>query len=499
MAGISVDVGTSVVKAAAYDANSKLLGVWCHPAPVLRRHSRFSEYDMDTLWESICDVVRQAASELDERVDRVAVTGQGDGCWLISNDGRSVGNAVLWNDGRSSSVVERWREDGSEQRIFDITGSATFPGAQSAILAWLRDNDPARLQGARYALFCSGWLFYQMTGMVSVERSDASLPWLNIREREYSTEAVRLRGLEWASHLLPPLIDSAERGHTISAEAAAAMGVPAGISVTYAPFDAPAMAIGAGVVDPGETLVILGTTLIVESVVDVVDTSGKSMGMTLCTGAPDTWLRLFGTLSGTDSLNFLVGLLGYDSAAELADEAATSEPGARGVRVLPYFSPAGERAPFIDSSVSATVTGLNLDRTRADLARAHLEGLTFAIRHCLDQLSEPPQRLSVCGGGAESLFWCQLIADVTGLETNRIAEPELGARGAELVAQAAARGLPVRAVAKSRMPSGEKFLPNPAQRGVYDDGYRRFHTLRTSVTGKADDNPRTLTRMEKLV
>lgn len=485
MAGISIDIGTCVIKVVAYGPSAEVLGVCNGPAPVLREHPQYSEYDPDMLWGVICDAVRQTARDIGQPVDHISVTGQGDGCWLIDDDGRSVGNAILWNDGRGHDIVDRWRSDGTETAVFEETGSATFPGAQSVLLEWLSEHQSSRITAAKYALFSSGWLFYRLTGTAVVEPSDAGLPWLDIRRRTYSHEADRVRGLEWTRRLRPPLIASAHAGFALSSAAAADLGLPSGTPVIHAPFDSPAMAIGAGVVDPGETLVILGTTLIVESVVSNVDTSGEPSGMTLCTGLPDTWIRLFGTLSGTDSVNYMASILGYHDAEEYVRSASTSPPGANGVRILPYFSPAGERAPFIDSSITASVLGLNLDRTRADIARAQVEGLTYAIRHCLDQLHERPRQLVLCGGGSASRFWCQLIADVTGVEAARVTEPELGARGAFIVAQAALAGEDVRIAAKTQAPPREHFAPDSALQALYDEGYQSLHQSREALHGQS--------------
>lgn len=481
--GLAVDIGTSVVKVAAFDSAGRLLTTARCDAPVLRPQPGFSEYNPETVWRAVCDAVGDVTGKLGSDVDRIAVTAQGDGCWLIGEDGAALGNAVLWNDGRAGAIVETWERDGTAARVFAQNGSALFPGAQAAILRWLQDHDPERLERATSVLFCGGWLTHRLTGVIASDRSDASLPWLDIRTRSYSREILDVLGMRWVERLLPPLCDDAAVSGQLTSQAARDLGLEQGIPVVRAPFDCVAMALGAGVTAPGDTLVVLGTTLIVESVISQVDTDGEPRGMTLCTGLPDTWLRLFGTLSGTDSLNWMTNVLGLDSARAYIADAERSPSGARGLRVLPYFSPAGERAPFIDPSARAAILGLSLDHNGSDMARAHLEGLTLALRHCLEETASDPRELVICGGGAASPFWCGLIADVTGVRTRRIPDVELGALGADLVARAALGRGPLVALTTGDEGEAAEYVhqPDQARRDLYDAMYTQFHLLRSQA------------------
>ncbi|HAG57938.1 MAG TPA: hypothetical protein DEQ49_17745 [Arthrobacter bacterium] len=102
---------------------------------------------------------------------------------------------------------------------------------------------------------------------------------------------------------------------------------------------------------------------------------------------------------------------------------ASGCPGRR--RFLPYSSPAGEGAPFLDP-----------------LARDVLEGLTLVIRDCPTASGDSPTELRVCGGGAASALWLQLIADVTGIPVLRSTDTDVGAKGAFLIGLAATGGAP---------------------------------------------------------
>jgi len=478
MIGLAIDIGTSVVKVAAFDQEGKLVADARSDAPVLRPRPGFSEYDPDAVWAAVCAAIEDITGRYGRDVQHISVTGQGDGCWLIADDGSPVGHAILWNDGRAAEIISEWERSGTAEQVYRHNASALFTGAQAAILRWLSDNEPERLGRAASVLFCTGWLTHRLTGVVAADRSDASLPWLDIRARSYSQEILDILDMRWVERLRPPLCDDLSVIGELTSGAADDLGLVPGIPVTHAPFDCVAMALGAGVVCPGDTLVVLGTTLIVESVIAEVDTNGPARGMTLCTGLPDTWLRLFGTFSGTDSINWMTSVLAMGSAAAYLDKAESAPPGAHGLRILPYFSPAGERAPFIDPTARAALVGLSLDHDRADIARAHLEGLTFALRHCVEQMPTASKELVVCGGGAASRFWCALIADVTGVPTRSLPDAELGALGADVAARAALSGTAEKTLVARNDLDAWSFDPNPSTRSLYDDAYAQFHTLR---------------------
>lgn len=480
MVALCIDIGTSVVKAVAYDLDGQVLAIGGERAPVLRLKPRWSEYDPNTIWDVVGVLSRRILAGIGcSSLDFITITGQGDGCWLTDAEGNATGNAILWNDGRAHEVIQRWTDDGTIEEAFRVNGSSLFTGAQVAILTALKEAADPRLDGARHVQSCKDWLASRLTGRVATERSDASLPWLDIGRREYAPELLAIYQAEWARELLPPLIPDCSIYGELTPEAAAYIGVETGVPVVVGPFDCVSMAIGARATEPGQTVCVLGTTLIVESVVDMLDLSGPPGGMTLCSGLPDTWLRLFGTLSGTDTVNWTAAQFGFSDARELSLAAESVPAGSSGVVFLPYLSPAGERAPFLDPKARASIIGLNLEHDRNVVARAMLEGLTCTIQHCLEHMPTPPTELRVTGGGASSRLWCQMMADMTQLPTLRLANAELGAEGCFFVGMVATGRAPdIKTALAAVTPEFEEFTPNAALAARYREIYARFHSER---------------------
>ncbi|MER7478697.1 FGGY-family carbohydrate kinase [Streptomyces sp. NPDC126510] len=478
MTAIAIDAGTTTIKAVGYADDGTELAVSRQPTQVSRPRPGWSEQDMSEVWAAVCTAVREVLTALPEPPGMVALTAQGDGAWLVDGRGRPTGPAVLWNDGRAAARVTAWERDGVVEEAFRITGSRVSTGMPNAVLSWLGEHDPDRVARSEHLLTCGGWLYLRLTGEPAVDESDASAPFMDIRRRAWSDRLFELYGLEWARRLLPPLRDDEHRVTALSGAAAAETGLPAGVPVVMAPYDICATAIGAGVVDVGQACCILGTTLAAEAVTDTVVTDDP-VGITVTLGVPGRYLRAFPTMSGCDVLDWGARLLGVASAADLMALAAQGGRDTAGVRFVPYLSPAGERAPFFDPTARGSLSGLSLDAGREDVARALVEGVTMTIRDCLAAATGTPERLALCGGGARSDFWPQLIADMTGLAVTVPLDAEVGARGAWLTGLVATgREADFPTAAARHLAYAVAYEPDAARSAEFTGRYADFLRLR---------------------
>ncbi|NGN63971.1 carbohydrate kinase [Streptomyces sp. A7024] len=481
MTSIAIDAGTTKVKVVGYGPDGAELTAASRPTQVLRPRPGWSEQDMDQVWDAVAGAVREVVAALPEPPGLVAVTGQGDGAWLVDDRGRPTGNAVLWNDGRAASLVSEWERDGTVAEAFRICGSRLSTGMPNAVLAWMREHDPDRPARSRHLLTCGGWLFLKLTGEAAVDESEASAPFLDLRQRTVSDRLFELYGLEWARDLLPAVRDDDHRVTQLSAAATAETGLPAGIPVVLAPYDICATAIGSGAVSAGRACTILGTTLATEIVVDSADSvaTDDPVGITVTLGVPGHYLRAFPTMSGGDMLDWGARLLGLASAGELMSLAERGAEHTAGVRFLPYLSPAGERAPFFDPAARGSLSGLSLDSGREDVARAVVEGVTMAIRDCLAAAPTTPGLLTLSGGGAGSGYWTRLIADLTGVPVAIPADTEIGARGAWLTGMVATGREPDFPTAVARhVRIADTYEPDPKHSPAAADRYAEFLRLR---------------------
>ncbi|MGH4030072.1 FGGY family carbohydrate kinase [Actinomycetota bacterium Odt1-20B] len=433
MSVLAIDVGTTMIKSVVFDDQGTEIAVSRLATEVHRRHAGWAEQDMDTVWNAVVYTVRNALSEIDDPVWLVTFTAQGDGAWLVDKAGRPTGPAILWSDGRSGDILTRWEREGVLEEAFRRNGSLTCSGMPNAIFSWLGSRDPQRLARSSASLTAAGWLFLNLTGVVAMDESDASAPFLDHRTGDYDPEIIDLFGLTAYARLLPKVLGEEERIAEITKEAASQLGLPEGLPVVMAPYDIASTARGVGVVNPGQACSILGTTLCTEIVRHDVDTTGEPSGINIAYRGRERILRAFPTLNGAEVLGWASKLLRLEGGPpELSELAFTAAPGAGGLMFMPYLSPAGERAPFLDPRARGAFWGLSLEHTRAEIARGVFDGLSLALRDSLVASRTDVTELRLCGGGANSDAWCQLIADATGVPTARSGDTELGAKGAFL-------------------------------------------------------------------
>lgn len=381
---IGVDVGTSVVKAAAFDPLGRTLAVESRPVG-LAIHGGRVEQDMDEVYGAVGEVLAALGSD---GVAFVGLTGQGDGVWLV--DAAVAGpQAISWMDGRAHELVDAWLASGVFETVYRRTGSAMFPGCPGPVLAWLDRHEPASLDAATTALYCKDMVFQRLTGVRATDVSDASTPFLDPVTRAYAPDIVAALGLTHRSSLLAPVSDPV-----------ATAELPSGLPISNGPYDLPACALGAGVARPGDGLLIVGTCLAALVATERLALDGEPAGLHISTDRPGHWLRAMPAMVGTAALDWVLTTTGVRHT-EVDALLATTPPGANGVRVLPYFAPSGERAPFVEPRLRAEFTGVSLETTPAELIRAVCEGIGFAARHCLEAAGLTGT-LALCGGGTRS-------------------------------------------------------------------------------------------------
>jgi erythritol kinase len=476
---LGIDLGTSSVKAALFDSGGAAVQTAWRPVTLDHLQGGRVEQDPQRVVVDVSGVVSELLAEVPaRRVEAVAVTGQGDGCWLTDAEGLPTRSAVSWMDGRAASIVSDWAADGTLQRVFDVSGNVLFPGVQGAILRWMAQYESSSLERAETAGYCKDMVFTRLTGVRATDPSDASVPFGNVSGDGYCAEVIDACGLTRWSSLLAPIVRPLPQA-PLSGDGGHLLGLPAGIPVTAGPFDLPSCAVGAGVTDVGDGLLVVGTSLGCQVVVDSAPhPAGRPHGMTIATSAPDRRLRVQATMLGCASLDWLLRTLGM-THDEIDYALESTAPGAGGAEALPYLAPSGERAPFVATAAAGQFTGIRLTTTRYDLVRALCESLAFAARECFEATGRPDHaRLAVCGGGSRSLPWLRIFATVLRSPLSLARLPEVGARGAVLSAVQAGGGDVD--VAEWTAPSAT-IAPEESLLAFYDDAYQRYLSQRRSA------------------
>lgn len=474
---IGIDAGQTVTKAVCFDEELRELGSGSARVPTTSPKPRWVERDMESVWSATATAIRaalEAGGVPGARVRGVGLVGHNDGVYLIDAASRPVRPAITAMDTRAADQVERWLAGPVGERALELTGQLPYAGSPATLLTWLADNEPASLDRTRWALFCKDWLRLRLTGEIATDPSEASASFTAARTQDYAAEALELYGLTGLADRLPPILPSDSIAGRVTAEAAAATGLPAGTPVVTGAHDVDGTAVGTGVVAPGTLSVVAGTF----SINQVVSTE-------LVTGAgwqarsfarPGHWLNMATSPSSATNLEWLVETLGLvpepATYATLFDEAAAELTGPSSVIYHPflYGSPYGGGA-------SAAFLGLRGWHRRGVLVRALMEGVVLGHRVHVDALREgfdlgTTARLS--GGAARSDLWARMYADGLGMTVEVPDCAETGARGA-----AALAGLGVGAFAgldevAATVRIRRTYRPDPARAAVLDAAYDVF-------------------------
>ncbi|MDF3018607.1 MAG: carbohydrate kinase, partial [Thermomicrobiales bacterium] len=322
-----------------------------------------------------------------------------------------------------------------EEPMFDLGGMALTSQAIGPKILWIQRHEPELYTAAHMFLGSSSYMVYRLTGEYVMDYHTAS----------YYNPLFDLRHLCWDARFAGPIVEldrlpklmwSDQIAGAVTPAAAAETGLKVGTPVTAGTIDAAAEAVSVGVVDPGDMMVMYGTTMFFIHVTGdpVPDPRMWATAFALpgrysvdggmsTTGALTRWFR--DNLAGEEMATEAAG--GSNAYAALAEAAGRIPPGAEGVICLPYF--AGERTPINDPDARGVYAGLTLSHTKAHLYRASLEGTAYGVRHNLETMSAmgaPPRRLVAVGGGAKNPLWLQIVSDVSGLPQD-VPERTIGA------------------------------------------------------------------------
>jgi len=445
---LGLDLGTSEGKAALVGLDGRLLRLGRGTYPTDVGADGRAEQDPRDWWAALAEATRPLAGELQD-ADVLAICAVGQGPTLVAVDGaaRPVRPAVTWQDRRAGAG-----------------GYGLLPR-----MAWLAREDPERAARARWLL--ASW------DAVGLWLSGEAVTTVQVHETVPSPEALAAAGV--AGDVIAPAFAFGSRLGSLRPDAAAALGLTAGIPVIAGVNDGAASMLGAGLRAPG----------------DAVDTGGTSGGIAIYAERPVSVGRSFvspAPLAGLWVVGGAMAALGASvdwmrtavlgdrwTPDELFTAAAGVAPGAGGLVFLPYL--AGERAPVFDEEARGVLFGLTLAHGPEHLARAALEGAALAMRHVAEPLAAagaPVRELRLAGRPSAGDVWARIKADVLGVPVAIPTVGETAVMGAAILAAVGVGAFASLEAGVAAMTSVARRLePDLAVRGAYDDAFATYKAL----------------------
>jgi xylulokinase len=478
---LGIDLGTSGVKAVLVDEEQRVVAQELASLEVERPKPLWAEQDPEAWWRATCAVLwglrRRYSREL-AAVRGMGLSGQMHGATLLDAADRVLRPAILWNDGRSAPAcaeLERRAPD-----VQSITGNLVMPGFTAPKLLWVAEHEPEIFGRVARVLLPKDYLRLRLSGDHASEMSDAAgTLWLDVARRAWSEPLLEATGLGIGA--MPSLFEGSAPTGQLRSELAREWGMDEGVVIAGGAGDQAAGAAGAGVVEPGQALLALGTSGVFFVAGDRFAPNPKHAVHAFCHCLPRRWHQMSVILSAASCLAWVTRLTGARDEAELLAEieAADRDPGA--LLFLPYLS--GERTPHNDPHAMGVFFGLTHATGRADLGRAVLEGVAFALadgQAALQEAGARIDRVSVIGGGARNAFWGRILASVLDRALCYAADAEVGpAFGAARLARLAVTGEDPGHVCIA--PRVERVVePDPALRERFAgriEAYRRLYSV----------------------
>lgn len=474
MAGLllGVDIGTASSKGVLVDPGGAVLARSVREHAVSTPRPGWFEHDAEEVWWAdftaiVADLVRSAGGR---PLAGLGVSGIGPCLLPASAAGEPLRPAILYGvDTRAGAEIAELNAELGESEILARGGSPLTSQAIGPKVRWLARHEPDVYTRTRKLLMASSFLVHRLTGRYVLDHHSASqcTPMYDLVAGKWAEDWAERVAPEVA---LPELRWPTEVAGEVTAAAAALTGLPEGLPVTVGTVDAWAEAASVGVREPGDVMVMYGTTMFL---IQVLTEPRPHPGLWGTRGVtPGSFTLAAGMATSgavTDWLRKLVG----GSYADLVAEAASVPVGSRGLLVLPYF--AGERTPLFDPDARGVLAGLTTSHGRAELYRAALEGIAYGVRHNLEAMAAAggaAGRLVAVGGGTKGGLWTRIVSDVTGLPQQIPAETIGACLGDALLAAEAVGMEPVRG-----NPIAATVSPDPENAARYEEFYRHYRAL----------------------
>lgn len=470
---VGVDIGTQSLKVAVADPALIVRGE-AHrsysasfPAPdCAEQHPHLWE---EALGPAIAEALAFAGIPA-AQVTALAICGQLDGCIPVSAQGEALGPCLTWMDRRASAELA----DIDHDHVHGLTGIVPDASHLGAKIRWLKRQEGET--AARYHQPVS-YMLERLTGESIIDHALASTSMLyGLKARDYDPSLLSAFGVQRSE--LPRIAPADEMAGRLTRQGAALTGLAPGLPVAVGTGDDFSTPLGAGITEPGQVSVAIGTgevvgALFADPIIDI-----QRLVETHAYPAGGYFVENPGWLAG-GAVAWLKDLLRLTDFADFDAAAAKAPAGSDGLIFLPALT--GAMAPEWIAGARGCFYGLTPAHGAPHLARAALEGCGFAMRDVLTRLTElgaRPQHLTLLAGGARSRLWAQIRADIAQLPIALSAPTHGSVMGALMLAGVAERRFSHIHEAAALVAQPCEFVtPDPGVAAQLDHAYRRYRQL----------------------
>jgi xylulokinase len=479
MGFIAIDLGTTNIKVGAFDDQLRTLGVESETVTYLRE-ADFVEFDVDKYFEMVIAAVQRccqgAFTTTPYPVRQIVLTGQAESLIALDADGKPVRNAISWLDMRSRQECKELNNAfDSETRYHTVGQPEIIPTWPITKMLWLRRNEKETLSRISQYVLLKDYIQFRLTGKIVGEYSIYNFShYFNITRKEYWRDILDYCGV--APTQLPALVEPGTVLGTIRPELARHLDISPQALVNVGTLDHFAGMVGTGNIREGILSEATGTVL---SIATMVRQPVFSKARIPLHYGPfkDTYVFLPVCESGGISLEWFKNSFLPDSSYRQIDDAASRKSIPNELIFLPYIT--GVNAPDFNPDATGVFYGIQMKHDAIDFAIAVMEGVTHLLKKNIDYIEGagfPTELIISTGGGARSVLWSQMKADIT---QHKVAIPqneEAACLGAAMIGAVSEGIFADYEEAVSRcVELRTTYLPGPAEK--YQDKHILFNLL----------------------
>lgn len=498
MSLIGLDIGTTGCKAMVFAKDGCVLSQARREYTIQTPQPNWAEQDAELVWALAWQCLRAVVAAVpDDPPLALAISCQGEAVIPVDEVGRALRPAILGMDTRTTAENDWLRQTFGADELFQRTGMPVHTINTLPKLLWLQRNEPTLWRDAHQFLLYEDFFLRRLGGEAVVSVCLAS-----------RTQMMNLAAADWDDDILTRCNIERSRLANIAPltggvvgklrpELQQELGLADDLLLVSGGHDQACAALGSGVIAPGLAMVSTGTAEVVE-----VAMTTPALAPALRDGGISVYRHVVPGLYVAMTLNHSGGLLlrwfrdtlgkweveqaamtGADAYDLLFQDAPA---GPTGLLLAPHF--AGSGTPTLDVHEKGAILGLTFATTKAEMAKAVLEGLTFELRINLDLLRTAGvqiDELHAVGGGARSDLWLQLKADICGLPLRVPQVTDAACLGAALLAGVGANVYSdLSAGVAHAVHWRDRIAPEPRQADAYAPRYalyRRLHPLLAEI------------------
>lgn len=474
---IGIDLGTSSVKLVLMNESGKVCNTVARGYPLYFPKTGWSEQNPEDWYQKVCEGMKELLDgQKAEEVEGISFGGQMHGLVLLDSQDQILRPAILWNDGRTKEECDYLNREIGREKISSYTANMAFTGVTAPKLLWVKKHEPEIFERIDKIMLPKDYLAYRLCGVHCTDVSDASGTLLfDVKNKCWSEKMLEIVGIH--KNQLATVYESFQVVGTLTEQAAKELSLPQRVKVIAGAGDNAAGAVGTGTLQHGMCSISLGTsgTVFIATDTFAVDSKNSLHSFAHANGK----YHFLGCMLSAASANQwwmeqIIGTKDYEK-----EQKKIVKLGENQVFFLPYLM--GERTPHNNPDARGVFLGMSMDTSRADMTQAVLEGVTFALRDALEIVRGfgiSIDRVRLTGGGAKSVLWRQMVADIMKVKVDRIQSEEGSGFGAAILAAVGCKCFAsVEEAAQKLITVTDTIEPNLETAEKYEKKYQTFRTL----------------------